>query len=95
MLAIAVTRDAAVVPRETLPAEVAPVGAERFALKVTPVGIAVAKEAVILRAVLFVVTEQVVVASVAFVGALPATAAVTFKGPGFPDTEIESIDPIV
>lgn len=94
-LDIAVTKLAAVVFKATDPAEVAPDGATKFTLNVTPVGIVVAKAPVTLRAVLLVVTAYVVVASVALVGALPAVAVVMFRGPGFPDTEMESIEPIV
>ena len=95
MLAIAVTNEAAVVLKLVAPADVAPVGAAKVTFKVTPVGMLVASAAVIFLAVLFVVTAYVVVASVALVGALPAVAVVTFKGPGFPETEMESIEPIV
>ncbi len=95
MLAMPVTRFAAVVERLVEPADVAPVGAAMVTLSVVPIGIFDAKDPVILLAVLFVVTAKVVVASVALEGALPAVAEVTFKGPGFPETVTSSIEPIV
>lgn len=85
--AMPVTRFAAVVDKLTEPSEVAPVGAARFALRVTPDGIAEPIAPVIFEADPLVVTAKVVVASVAEVGWLPATAELTVKVPGLPDIE--------
>ncbi len=95
MVAIPVTNEAAAVVKLTVPAEVAPAGAAKLTLKVTPDGKALPNIPVILRAVLLVVTAYVVVASVALVGALPATAVVILNAPGFPEIEMASMDPMV
>lgn len=57
IFAILVTREAAVVDKLTVPADVAPEGAARLTLKVTPDGIADANAPVTFLAVLLVVTE--------------------------------------
>jgi hypothetical protein len=92
---IPVMSAAAVVDIVTAGREVAPVGAARVTLSVSPVGMVVSKAPVILLAVLFVVKEYVVELSEAFVGGFPATADPIVSIPGLPETEIASIELIV
>src|SRR6478736_5738726 len=74
-LVMPVTTSTAVVPRAWRPALVPPEGAARLAERVTPVGIVLPIEAVILAPLWLVVTAQVLPLEVTLVGAPPATAA--------------------
>lgn len=95
VFAIPDTKIASVVVSATAPADVAPEGATSDTVNVNPEGIAADSFPVTFLAVLLVDTEYVVVVSVASVGGLPAVAVVILRGPGFPDTLIASIEPIV
>src|SRR3954465_4698274 len=74
-LVIVVTMSTAVVLSVFAPALVAPAGAPIVAVSVSPAGMLLAIDAVILAPVWFVVTAQVLPLDVAEVGAPPATAA--------------------
>src|SRR4030088_138278 len=86
-LVITVTRSTATVPTAVSPALVAPAGATRLTLRVSPVPMMLGMLAEILAPVWLVVTAQVLLASTADVGSLPAAAVVTVSE-GVPAKEI-------
>src|SRR6185503_8398887 len=83
-----VTTSRAVTSSETAPTDVAPGGAAKVPVSVTPVGMAASSCAVILyvRFGLGVVMVYVVLLLLTDVGCDPATAAVIFRALGLPDT---------